>query len=328
MNQVKRPPAWAAPLRAAGITRRAEHLTVLSTEETVMSYLVTWLRKRLTADGSRRPRSRTCRPAVEALDGRIVPATIPNLTNAHFALSVSGHTAQLVIQSENTTTGQFLGSFTDPGRAITSVAGTVGAEPTGSTTASLSFFGMDRSLFDSSGISFSGKLTGTGSDGRYYGNDQLSGSGTEYLLRWGQPAAVSVTGNDLSPITNLNNAWFHIYATNWAVPDEELDIVSEQSDGTFTGTLYDGYYGQNIVVHGRVGPATDMVAGQLLSPLTFSGQLAAGTIVHNIGFSGMIQGTGTNGGHYGNDYLWGTEWDAVGIRAVATSVYGDDGPNA
>src|SRR5438105_2431789 len=85
--------------------------------------------------------NRRAKLGLERLDERIVPSTIPNLTNAQFALNVGGHSAQLVIASENTATGQFAGFFNDPRGVSVQVGGTVGAEPAGSTTANLFFLG-------------------------------------------------------------------------------------------------------------------------------------------------------------------------------------------
>jgi uncharacterized protein with LGFP repeats len=151
--------------------------------------------------GSRSHRSRAARLPfkrkleVERLEDLIALSTFPNLTNAQFTLNANGHVAELAIQQENTTNGSFAGLFSDPGRITVAVTGNVGAEQSGQTTTSLSFNGYE--LF--SGVNFSGTLTGTGTTGRYFGNDRLSGSATEWLFLQGA-VAVNITGNDFDPI--------------------------------------------------------------------------------------------------------------------------------
>jgi uncharacterized protein with LGFP repeats len=186
---------------------------------------------------------------IERLEGLIVPSTFPNLSNAQFALAVAGNTAQLSIQQENTANGEFIALFNDPGRAVASAIGNVGAEQNGSTTTSLSFEG-----FGSGGIVFSGKLTGTGTNGRYFGKDQLSGSATEWLF-WNQAVDVSITGNDFDAIQAKYAALggtngFLGNAVSPEQPTQNGDGIYEQFHG---GSIYWSAVTGAHVVYGAIG---------------------------------------------------------------------------
>jgi hypothetical protein len=136
------------------------------------------------------PRRPKARPEIEPLEDRLA-LTIPNLTNALFGLNVAGHGALLAVGHENTSTGTFPGTFTDPVWGVSAnVTGTVGTG-NGSNTASLSFNGGG-----SGSVTFSGTLTGTGTNGSLFGSDQLSGTVVEVLPPHNVPEVVPVTGND------------------------------------------------------------------------------------------------------------------------------------
>ena len=251
---------------------------------------------------------------------------IINLTDAHFSLNFAGRAVQLQVTSESTATGQFIGLYTDPGRFSQVVTGQVTRATTiqnGSPVDGLTFSVVNTQV----AVSFSGTVNGTGSNGVAFGNDQLSGSGSE-SSGFGRYSTVGkVSGNDLGPILNLTNAHFALGGGSYLV------VASEQADGTFTGVYFDGRLRQSVVVQGQVGRATDLHdaddpflfrGGEPIAPLSFTGQTAVGTTIHKIAFAGTVNGAGTNGNFYGHDYLKGTEWDVVGSQTQSISVIGSD----
>jgi uncharacterized protein with LGFP repeats len=186
---------------------------------------------------------------VERLEDLIALSTFPNLCNAQFVLNLSGNTAQLSIQQENTANGQFIALFDDPGRAVAEVTGNVGAEQNGSTTTSLSFQG-----FELGGIIFSGQLTGTGTNGGYFGKDRLNGSATEWVFP-DQPEAVNITGNDFDAIQAKydalgggNGFLGNVVTGEQATPNSEG--IYEQFQG---GTIYWSALTGAHVVYGAIG---------------------------------------------------------------------------
>jgi hypothetical protein len=259
---------------------------------------------------SRQPKRRL---EVERLEDLIVPSTIPNLTNAQFALNVSGHAAQLLIQQEKIATGELVGVFTDPGRAAAPVVGVVGIEQTGSTTAGLFFQGIG-----GQSIYFSGTLTGTGTNGGYYGSDKLSGTGIEWLSA-SQPTGVNITGNDQSPIINLTGADFDL---NFAGDSAELVITNENTaTGQFLGQFVDYRTGAVGSGAGQLTPSANRQNGSPVNGLTFTGA-ANGDIVF---FSGTVNGTGSNGNTFGSDQLSGSGYEILPTSAGAQGkVSGND----
>ncbi len=151
---------------------------------------------------ARRQTSRSrVRLGIERLDDRIVPSTIPNLTNAHFDLNLGNHTAQMVVTSEDPTTGKFSGNFNDPTASVSvQVNGTVTAASVGNLTFSGLLPVLSAKSFTFYGVSFEGTINGFGTDGKFYGGDFLYGSATEHP--WSGPAvSYTVTGNDYAPPT-------------------------------------------------------------------------------------------------------------------------------
>ena len=165
--------------------------------------------------------------------------------------------------------------------------------------------------------SFSLTVNGTGSNGKPFGNDQLSGSAS-WTEDSGPTRIDKVSGNDLGPILNLTNAHFALSGGSYLV------VASEQADGTFTGVFFDGHLRQSVVVQGQVGRATDLLGGAPIAPLSFTGLAAVGTTIHKIAFAGTVNGAGTNGNFFGHDYLTGTEWDFVGSQTQSSPLIGSD----
>jgi hypothetical protein len=190
---------------------------------------------------------------LERFEDLIALSTFPNLTNAQFTLNVSGQVAELAIQAEDTTNGGFSGLYDDPGRVTVAVTGNVGALLSGKTTTSLVFEGYEfDGLFLFTGINFSGTLTGTGTNGRYFGQDQLSGSATEWLLL---PAAVNITGNDFDPIAAKYQALGG--ANGFLGNAVTTEQATQYSDGVYQqfqgGTIYWSAWTGAHVVYGAIG---------------------------------------------------------------------------
>ena len=234
-----------------------------------------------------------------------------NLTNAHFALNFAGSAEQLQVTSENTATGLLVGVFDS--EVVTGQLTRATTMQNGLPVCGLTFsdgrFGI---------ISFSGTVNGTGSNGKAYGNDQLSGTADEFISRTHPSVAGQLSGNDLGPILNLTNAHFALSGGS------SLIVGGVQADGTFIGLYFDGHLRQSVVVQGQVGRATDLLGGEPIAPLSFTGFAAVGTTIHKIAFAGTVNGAGTNGNFFGHDYLTGTEWDFVGSQTQTISFVGSD----
>jgi Bacterial Ig-like domain (group 1) len=274
---------------------------------------------------------------------------VPNVRNAHFTLNFPGRAGQgsLVITSEqisqNGYVAQFSGTFTDPAwlnGAPVAVSGQL-LNPTelsgGNVRASMSLTGKDLSL--------TGTVTGLGSSGNAFGNDQVSGMGTE------GGKSIQYSGDDFGKVLDLTGDDFSlVYQTTiqgkqinqyWELKDIS-ETVSTTSGGmavgSFKATLIDGLLDQSFAVAGQVYRAYNMDSqGNYDALLCFDGKTTAqhpvkaldggGNLVtvlaqgqsDSISFSGTVSGTGKPG----TNSLQGTEKHSALAPASNGKAYSD-----
>jgi hypothetical protein len=160
------------------------------------------------------------RPSVEQLEDRVLlnggpfppppqginPLSSPHidLLNDHFLLNFAGHDAELTVTSEDLSPGQKTsqigGVFIDPSTGVTAAWG----GQLSLTNTTKNGYPVENLVLEGSGsgllVFFTGTVWGAGTGGNFFGNDQLSGTGSEglpphYAIRG------AVSGNDYDPIT-------------------------------------------------------------------------------------------------------------------------------
>jgi hypothetical protein len=135
----------------------------------------------------------------------INPLSSPHidLLNDHFLLNFAGHHAELTVTSEDLSPGrktsQIGGVFIDPSTGVTAACGgqlsLTNTTKNGYPVENLVLEGFGSGLF----VFFTGTVWGAGSGGNFFGNDQLSGTGSEGLPPY-YAVRGPVSGNDYDPI--------------------------------------------------------------------------------------------------------------------------------